>query len=356
MEFCVHTDDFFRYYLLRGQIGSQKSWESIGRALYDYFSFLQANELGWRDVARGEAKALVAGYRDYCLEIAKLSLSTVRQRLVYVCQFYEFAKSNSWINRLPFGYEHRRVSRHRGFLAHVDASGGKISVRDVMPRKEKHLIKFLSLDQVKALLDATTNIHHKMILRLALHTGLRREELATFPLAYVFNPDRIASRERNVRITLDPYDGHGMRTKGNKPRDIVMGRRLMSALHDYAVHYRGERAAYGAAKQEALFLSETGEPYAQNGKHLQWVASGAGKRIGVKVYPHLLRHTYATQTLIALQRQRGDLRIEPLVFLQLQLGHSSIETTMVYLHVANELADNAVLTYDKELNDWSGVV
>jgi len=229
-------------------------------------------------------------------------------------------------------------------------------VRDVMPRKQKDLIKFLSLDQVKALLHATTNIHHKTILRLALHTGLRREELATFPLAYVFNPDRTASHERNVRITLDPYDGHGMKTKGNKARDIVMGRRLMSALHDYAVHYRGERAAYRTTKQDALFLSETGEPYALDGKHLRWVASSAGKRIGVKVYPHLLRHTYATQTLVALQRQRGDSKIEPLVFLQRQLGHSSIETTMVYLHVVNELADNAVLAYDKELNDWFGAV
>jgi len=87
MEFCVQADDFFRYYLLRAEIASRKSWESTGRALYDYFSFLQAHDLDWRDVERGEAKALVAGYRDYCLEISELSPNTVRQRLLYVCEF-----------------------------------------------------------------------------------------------------------------------------------------------------------------------------------------------------------------------------------------------------------------------------
>jgi integrase/recombinase XerD len=39
-----------------------------------------------------------------------------------------------------------------------------------------------------------------------------------------------------------------------------------------------------------------------------------------------------------------------LVFLQRQLGHASIQTTMVYLHLVNELADDAVLAYDEELN------
>lgn len=42
--------------------------------------------------------------------------------------------------------------------------------------------------QVKNLLAAAVNPHHRMMIRLALHTGLRREEIAAFPLAYVFNP------------------------------------------------------------------------------------------------------------------------------------------------------------------------
>ena len=61
----------------------------------------------------------------------------------------------------------------------------------------------------------------------------------------------------------------------------------------------------------------------------------------------MLRHTYATHTLVALQRNGSSL--EPLVFVQRQLGHSSIQTTMVYLHLVNELADNAVLAYNEHL-------
>lgn len=66
----------------------------------------------------------------------------------------------------------------------------------------------------------------------------------------------------------------------------------------------------------------------------------------------MLRHTYATHTLVTLQRNRGNL--DPLVFVQRQLGHSSIQTTMVYLHLVNELADDAVLAYDDELNEDLG--
>lgn len=56
MESCIVANQFSRHYLLRGAIGSKKSWPSTGCALYDYFSFLQAHELDWRDVDRGEAK------------------------------------------------------------------------------------------------------------------------------------------------------------------------------------------------------------------------------------------------------------------------------------------------------------
>lgn len=349
MESCVPANQYFRHYLLRGAIGSKRSWPSTGRALYDFFSFLQAHDLDWRDVDRGEAKSLVAAYRDYCRVACELAPNTTYQRLHYICSFYEFALREGWVKRLPFTYEERTLRRETSFLAHVDASGGKVKANDVMPRKPKILPKFLSMTEVKALLAAVENPHHRMMLRLALHTGLRRKEIATFPLTCVFDPDETGRTERNLRIPLDPFEGSGMTTKGSKRREIYVSRKFMAELYRYVAKVRGERSSLSTAPQRALFLNQCGEPYSEDGKSLNRIIGEVGKRAGVKVHTHMLRHTYATHTLVSLQRNRTN-GIDPLVFVQRQLGHSSIQTTMVYLHLVNEIADEAVLAYDDELN------
>lgn len=73
--------------------------------MYDYFSFLQAHELDWREVDRGEAKSLVATYRDDCLITCNLALNTTRRRLLT----FESSTSHSlrvgWVKRLSFAYE-----------------------------------------------------------------------------------------------------------------------------------------------------------------------------------------------------------------------------------------------------------
>jgi site-specific recombinase XerD len=354
MESCTQANQFFRHYLLRGDIGSKESWPSTGRALYDFFSFLQAHDLDWRDVDRGEAKSLVAAYRDYCLVTCELAINTTRQRLTYICKFYEFALEKGWVKRLPFSHEERTVKRETSFLQHVDASGGKGLVNDVMPRRHKSLPKFLSMSQAQSLMAATDNPHHRIMIQLALRTGLRRNELATFPTAYVFDPDKAGRTERNLRIRLDPFDGSGMETKGNKVRNIQISRKFMSELYRYVTKLRGERASLGRG-HNALLLNHLGEPYGNNGKSLNRIIVKTGERVGIEVHAHMLRHTYATHTLVSLQRnpQQG---IDPLVYLQRQLGHSSIQTTMVYLHLVNEMADEAVLAYDDELNEMAGEV
>lgn len=354
MRSCWEANEFLRYYLMRGAIGSQNSWEPTGRALYDYFSFLEAHELQWDDVDRGEDKTLVAAYRDYCFEVANLKRNTVRQRVMYVCEFYEFALREHWIGSLPYRLEERRhFGRPNGFLQHASAAGGVTSVRSVMPRKHRTLPQFLSKDQARALLGASSNVHHRMIIRMALQSGLRREELATFPLAYVYDPSRAPTKERNVRVILDPDDGSGMKTKGGVKRTILIGRRLMADLYHYAKHHRGERASNSDQVHAPLFLNQDGSPWAASGKGIEAMVRRIGRRIGVTTHPHMLRHTYATHTLVAMQRHRADNRIEPLVFVQKQLGHASITTTMIYLHLINELADDAVLAYDDELNEWA---
>ena len=349
MESCVPANDFIRHYLLRGAVGSPKSWPSIGRALYDYFSFLQANDLEWREVNRGDAKSLVAAYRDYSKHECGLATSTIRQRLHYVCKYYEYAQTQGWVSRLPFGHEERKVKHDNGFLAHLNASRGKMLVNDIMPRKHRTTPKILSINEVKEVLKSAQNPHHRMIIRLGLQTGLRREEIATFPLAYIFDPEKSGRKERNFCIHLDPYDGHGMLTKGSKPRDIYINRHFLSDLYRYVVQIREERGELSLVKHKTLFLNQFGRPFANDGKGIERIVRLIGAKVGIYVHPHMLRHTYATHTLMALQRSHGS--VEPLVFLQRQLGHSSIQTTMVYVHLINELADNAILAYDEELND-----
>ncbi|EUC11834.1 integrase family protein [Burkholderia sp. BT03] len=355
MSSCWQANEFLRFYLMRGAIESKRSWEPIGRALYDYFGFLEAHELSWSDVARGEDKNLVAAYRDYCFDVVKLARNTVRQRLVYVCEFYKYAVRQGWVTSLPYSFELRHVTQSGGFLAHVDSSGGKREVRSVMPRKHVGIVKFLTVDEANRLLAAAENAHHHAIIRMALKTGLRREELATFPVSYVFDPDKAGVRTRNVRVALAPADGSGMQTKGSKPRVIFMSRELMKFLHRYVVHHRGARASLTNEEPSPLFLNQDGRPWARDGKGIEAMVRTVGQRVGIRTHPHMLRHTYATHTLVALQRQRKNIRIEPLVFLQKQLGHSSLRTTMVYLHIVNELADDAVLAYDDELDDWGDI-
>lgn len=353
MESVVEANEFLRHYLTRGMIGSKRSWPSIGRALYDYLGFLEAHELHWSDVDRGEAKSVVTAYRDYCLFDVKLALNTTRQRLLYVCRFYEYSHRQGWVSRLPYNIEDRLVSKTgNAFMAHLRSSGRTVRMRDVMPRFHKQLPKFLTKSEVLALINVIENPHHKMIVRLALQTGLRIDELTTFPLAYVFNPDVRHGNGRNVMVKLDPYDGTGMMTKGSRARDIWISREFMSDLYRYSILFRGELAALGNQPQSTLFLNQMGRPYASHGKHIEVVVRESGAKAGIKVHPHMLRHTYATHMLVALQRNRTKNTVEPLAFLQRQLGHASITTTMIYLHLVNSLVDDAVLAYDDELNDW----
>jgi len=334
---------------MRGAIGSERSWPTIGQAIYDYFAYLQARRRRWDDPRPAEEQGLVGAYRDYCTDTLKHKKNTVSLRLTYICLFYEYALRQGWIYELPYGYEERKVKRKRGRRSHTDTSGGKTRSRDVTLKRQVQLPEFLSKDEVRTILANADNVHHKLMIRLGLQTGLRREELATFPEAYVFNPTSRGTTTRNIKIRLDANDGHGMDTKGSKPRYLFISRRLMQDLYQYKTQIRGERASLSDSPQKPLFLNHVGMPFANHGKSIERIVRNIGRKCGIKTYPHMLRHTYSTHTLYAMRRNN---EIEPLIYLQNQLGHSSIELTMIYAHVLDDSPEDAVLAYDDELNDW----
>lgn len=110
----------------------------------------------------------------------------------------------------PHDFEVRSAKTGSGFLAHVDARGNKVKANDAMPRKLKTLPKYLTRDQIKALISSIQNVHHRMLVSFALRTGLRRMELATIPIDYIKSIAR-PGKTRNIFLRLDPSDGFGIK-------------------------------------------------------------------------------------------------------------------------------------------------
>lgn len=113
-----------------------------------------------------------------------------------------------------------------------------------------------------------------------------------------------------------------IRGKGSKQRLIPIGYQTCEQLLNYCLKYR-----HGASGSEPFFVDQNGERCSDN--LIKQIFKRLKDTTGIeRLHPHLLRHTFATYYLA----DGGDLET-----LRLILGHSNIQTTQMYLHLAFNL-------------------
>ncbi len=180
-----------------------------------------------------------------------------------------------------------------------------------LPRIERYLPETLNELQVQQLLESidTTKprgLRDRAIIELLYASGLRISELANARLEN-FNSD-----ERILRVT----------GKGNKTRLVPVGRKACEALAAYVSTERPKLVK--ARSGSEIFLSARGTKLTT--VRLWQIVKERAKTSGLaaNIYPHLLRHSFATHLL----GNGADLRI-----IQEMLGHSDISTTQIYTHV-----------------------
>ena len=172
------------------------------------------------------------------------------------------------------------------------------------PKRAKVLPNVLSKEEVKLILNAHSNVKHKMMLSLIYSCGLRCGELLSL------KPVHIDSK-RNVVIIKN--------AKGKKDRIVPLSLKILELLREYFKIYRP--CTY-------LFEGQTkGQQY--DSRSLQLILKQALQKIGISkpVTLHWLRHSYATHLL----ESGTDLR-----YIQELLGHSSSKTTEIYTHVSTK--------------------
>lgn len=327
-----------------GRRGDRKTWEKYGRALYDFMAFCDANDADWRASAPPGMPSAVHWYRDWSRGTVGNAANTVNARLRLVCTFYEWCVLHHHVERLPFDYEEIRSGRPAGMLAHLNAGTDLVERPDLLFIEPRKLPKLLHRDQVATCLSTLTNETHRLMFEVMVRTGLRHEECTSFPLAYVFDPaKRATTRDRRLlRVHLSPRD---MDLKFSKARDIDIPADLMADLWWYSIRHRAKRARHAACSPSELFLSAHGGRFKPSSVTSLFEALEA--KVGFHVRPHMLRHTYATYTLMALRQ--SEYRGDPLLYVRDRLGHRSVSSTTVYLQLIDQLATELLQSHEDEL-------
>jgi len=211
---------------------------------------------------------------------------------------YLVAREDSGVctNPVPRGLATRRASRRgRGGIPLV--------------RTPRTVPRILAPTEVDALLAALRTGRDRAMVLAMLLGGLRRCEVLGLRLADV------NAGERRLFIA----EG-----KGGRQRIVPVSPRFFAALRDYL-----ERERPTTAATEKVFVvlkgPRRGRPLSAAG--LDEILAGARARAGLtRLTCHMLRHTCFTRL-----REAGM----ALEAIQAQAGHASIETTRIYLHLAN---------------------
>ena len=205
----------------------------------------------------------------------------------------------------------RRLSSVRSFLKYLIREGYlKTNPAKLVttPKAERHLPKFLTVDDVFALIDSpdTIGVLHardKAILELLYSSGLRVSEVCG-----------LTAEDVNTREGLVKVKG-----KGRKERIVPLGSKAAEAIRGYMT----EKILL-KKKSKTLFLNKSGTPLSE--RSIRRIVVKYSRLIGVsgQIGPHTIRHTFASHLLQA----GADLRV-----IQELLGHASLSTTQKYTHL-----------------------
>jgi len=183
-----------------------------------------------------------------------------------------------------------------------------------LPRIEQKLPETLDESLARQLVEgvpASRRFHcrDRAILELLYGSGTRVSELINARL------EHLDEEEAFLRVT----------GKGNKTRLVPLGSKALEAIRRYL---REERPGQVRRRTDStLFLSNRGAKLSRS--RILKLVKEIGKQAGLEqnLYPHLLRHSFATHLL----GNGADLRV-----IQELLGHADIATTQIYTHVTSE--------------------
>ena len=273
---------------------------------------------------------ILSDYLEY-IEIEKgLSLNTLEAYKTDLTDFLNFCESknienlesvsrnilNSYILNLherkfnPTSVV-RKIASLRGFFKYLYSNSfikNDPSQTLEQPKLPKKLPKVLTIEEINNILNDNLNTLESVIVELLYGCGLRVSELVNLKL-------------NNVDLGSKFVKCLG---KGSKERIVPFGKKALYSINNYLKSRELITLKYHIDSKK-LLLKENGKEVTR--QDVYNFIKRQGQRLHKHIYPHTLRHSFATHLL----ENGADLRV-----VQELLGHSDVATTQLYTHITKK--------------------
>ncbi len=290
--------------------------------------------LEYLEIERNVSKLTIRNYRHYLnrflgfltgqsptpsvksVKNSDVTAENIRQYRLYLSRFTD--ERNLSLKRITQNYH---LIALRSFLKYLGKRGITAMAPDQidLPKAESRSIKFLEREAVERLLNMPEiskpeGLRDKAIFEVLFSTGLRVSELVSLNRGQV-NLDRrefgVIGKGRRARVVFLSE------TAAEWLKRYIASRK--DALQPLFIRYSGKKPAEGDRTGQSLRLTARSvqrmvEKYVRKA------------RLPIKITPHGLRHSFATDLLSS----GADLRA-----IQELLGHKNVSTTQIYTHVTN---------------------
>jgi len=279
----------FAEFLESEQNASANTREAYARDLGQWFAFLENEGIANAEISGEDVYAFIGSLknRDQALE-----RRTQARKLSAIKSFFRFLERRKLISNNPT--RSLKAARYKRLLP-----------RPLRPLELEALLD----DGVN---DSFTGLRDKALWETIYSSGMRVSEALSLDISR-FSPDHVPEE-----LTI--------MGKGSKARVVYLGRAARETLAEY-LPVRADQLYRQAKTTKALFINAKGTALTRRGAHYLIKKRINLLGLDVRVSPHSLRHSFATDLLNA----GADIR-----HVQEMLGHASVSTTQNYTQVAKE--------------------
>lgn len=305
-----------------------------------FWEFLRDSHLDWHEVNLEQRSNFIhwlrnpnPGVLSIQPQVSKRTEKTINQCLTTVNGFYEFQERIGAIEGVDtYRYQRQREGNYKPFLHHI-SKGKEVETSLLKIKEPKTFPGCLTPEQVHTLIEACNCLRDKFLIRLLDETGLRVGEALGLR-----HEDMVTGKNNEIHVVSRADNTNHVRAKSGAERTIHVNKELMQWYSAYLIEEYPEDidCDFVFIVIKAPVKGEIGTPLTY--KTIDSLFRRLSKKSGIKVNPHLLRHTHATELI----RAGWDMS-----YVQKRLGHTSIQTTVnTYVHL---LDDDLKLVYQEYL-------